>query len=96
LPLPELPVRRWGPRNKQAVIEALGRGEITFGQAYRRYDLSPEELDQWLWAYRHRGFVGLFIGKRGSVVTLDPDSAIWLMVALMVFLLGLGLGSRPR
>ena len=22
LPLPELPVRRWGPRNKQAVIEA--------------------------------------------------------------------------
>jgi hypothetical protein len=64
LPLPELPVRRWGPRNKQAVIEALGRGEITFGQAYRRSDLSPEELDQWLWAYRHRGFVGLFIGKR--------------------------------
>jgi hypothetical protein len=64
LQLPESPVKRWGPRKKHAVIEALRLGKLNFGHAYRRYDLSPEELDQWLWAYRHREFVGLFISKR--------------------------------
>jgi hypothetical protein len=46
-------------RRKAEVIEALHKGEVSFGDACLRYDLSADELMSWQDAYKRHGLDGL-------------------------------------
>jgi hypothetical protein len=57
-PLPTL-ADRWVIRRKAALIEAVRGGAISFAEACRRYQLSPEEFTGWLDAFEKHGVPGL-------------------------------------
>lgn len=45
--LPEPGVSRWVPRRKQAVVQAIDCGAISYEEARELYALSSEELSTW-------------------------------------------------
>lgn len=52
-------VERWTSARKEAVLLALHAGQFTVSDALRRWNISLEELDLWMVAYRRRGRNGL-------------------------------------
>jgi uncharacterized protein DUF1153 len=46
-------------RRKAALIEAVRTNQITLGEAYRRYELSPEEFANWVATISKHGVPGL-------------------------------------
>jgi hypothetical protein len=50
---------RWIARRKAAVIEAIRSGEISQAWALIEYDLSAEELDEWIKLYDTDGIRAL-------------------------------------
>jgi hypothetical protein len=52
-------VDRWTASRKEAVVSRVVAGELSPGDALRRWNISVEELDAWLMAYRRRGRRGL-------------------------------------
>ena len=58
-PLPPANVTRWTIRRKAAVVIAVRNGDLSFGEACRRYQLSEEELRSWQQAYQMHGLPGL-------------------------------------
>jgi transposase-like protein len=61
LPVPG--VARWSPNRKEAVVKAVRRGALSVEEADRRYDLSPDELNEWLRRYAAHGRAGLAVSK---------------------------------
>jgi transposase-like protein len=57
LPAPD--VARWSPNRKEAIVRAVRRGALSVEEAGRRYDLSPDELNEWLRRYAAHGLAGL-------------------------------------
>ena len=64
--LPAADTRRWVTRRKAAVVRAVLSGLITRDEAKRRYDLSDEELDDWIGRAREEGLDGLRATQRRS------------------------------
>jgi Protein of unknown function (DUF1153) len=56
---PPTATMRWSPRRKAAVVLAARSGIISREEAYRRYQLSPEELAAWEAALDENGVAGL-------------------------------------
>lgn len=61
--LPPAGCRRWTPHRKLAVVAALKRGAIGRTEARHRWQLSEEELQQWLDGVARNGVVALYITK---------------------------------
>lgn len=57
-PLP-LPGQRWVASRKAAVIEAVRAGRLSLEEAYRRYELCPDEFRSWAAAVDKHGVPGL-------------------------------------
>lgn len=53
--LPPLHPGRWTARRKAAIVGAVIAGEITAASARAWYDLSDEELAEWMRAYMEHG-----------------------------------------
>lgn len=58
--LPEADTR-WVASRKALVVRAVIHGLITYEAALGRYDLTPEELDQWIGNYSEGGMDNLKI-----------------------------------
>jgi transposase len=56
--------KRWTALRKAAVIDRLFGGTLTRDAAMLEYDLTEEELNEWLGAYRACGTDGLQVTKR--------------------------------
>jgi hypothetical protein len=56
------PGQRWVPRRKAIVAQAVMHGVIEYDEALERYDMAPEELDEWM-SKTHAG------DRRGLQVT---------------------------
>ncbi|MBM3569480.1 MAG: DUF1153 domain-containing protein [Alphaproteobacteria bacterium] len=52
-------VRRWLPGRKAELLAAIDQGRIALAEALRRYEISPEELENWRLRYRRMGIDGL-------------------------------------
>jgi Protein of unknown function (DUF1153) len=50
---------RWSPQRKASVVEAVRSGLIGLDEACRRYQLSPEEFQEWQQALEVHGVGGL-------------------------------------
>jgi transposase-like protein len=57
--LPPSNTRRWVPRRKAAVVNAVREGRITLEQVCQRYELSEEEFGSWERLIEHHGLKGL-------------------------------------
>ena len=55
---------RWTALRKARVVNAILSGEFPPEEAMARFDLSREELDQWIKLYSGHGLKGLRITKR--------------------------------
>jgi len=53
--LPDPGTNRWVASRKARVVRAVQSGLLTAAEARDRYDLSEEELDQWLQAVANHG-----------------------------------------
>lgn len=58
-PLPSREMKRWTARRKAAVLEAIADGRMTAVEACGRWNLSPDEIEAWEWAYGLFGLSGL-------------------------------------
>ncbi len=61
LPGPE--TRRWVARRKAQVVAAVRDGLLTFDEACRRYNISPEEFISWERAIDRHGLTALRVTK---------------------------------
>jgi transposase-like protein len=57
--LPPSNTRRWVPRRKAAVVNAVREGRITLEQVCQRYELSEEEFGSWERLIEQHGLKGL-------------------------------------
>jgi transposase-like protein len=57
--LPPADTRRWTPRHKARVVEAVRELRLTAEEACRRYSLAPEELASWERDLTQHGMDGL-------------------------------------
>ena len=57
--LPPADTRRWTPRHKASVVEAVRERRLTPEEACRRYSLAPEELASWERDLTRHGMDGL-------------------------------------
>ena len=57
--LPPADTRRWTPRHKARVVEAVRELRLTAEEACRRYSLAPEELASWERDLDRHGIDGL-------------------------------------
>jgi transposase-like protein len=57
--LPPVDTRRWTPRHKARVVEAVRELRLTAEEACRRYSLAPEELAAWERDLERHGMDGL-------------------------------------
>jgi hypothetical protein len=57
--LPPAGTRIWVAQRKAAVVAAVRRGLISREEAYRRYELSEEELSSWQLSFETYGIEGL-------------------------------------
>lgn len=60
LSLPPATTRRWVASRKAQVVRAIETGQLSMTEAYRRYDLTPEELADWRKKMADHGTRGLF------------------------------------
>src|SRR4051812_25199820 len=90
LVLPPRNPKRWVASRKARVVAAVLAGDITAEAACRRYSLGPDELQQWITAFRHIGELGLRAGRRGpdakprfqTRFEVVPEGATWMVVDL--------------
>lgn len=61
--LPPRDTRRWVPRRKAIVVDAVRQGIIDRGEACRRYGLSEEEFAGWESAVDAHGLGGLYVTR---------------------------------
>jgi transposase-like protein len=61
--LPPIETRRWSARRKAQVVKGVRDGAISLDEAYRRYQLSPEELRSWRDAIETYGVPGLRVTR---------------------------------
>jgi transposase-like protein len=61
--LPPPDTKRWVPRRKAAVVNAVRRGAISLEEACRRYGLSVEEYLAWQRAIESHGIAGLRVTR---------------------------------
>ena len=61
LPPPE--TQRWVARRKAQVVAAVRCGRLTFEEACRRYNISPEEFISWERAIDRHGLAALRVTK---------------------------------
>ncbi|MDJ0685616.1 MAG: DUF1153 domain-containing protein [Alphaproteobacteria bacterium] len=61
--LPTPFTRRWTPRGKAAVVDAVEDGSLEPDEACRRYDLTMEEIELWRRRYRASGLAGLMVTR---------------------------------
>ena len=57
--LPAADTRRWVPRHKAAVVEAVRSGLLTLEEAGERYMLTEDEFQSWAKAIDEKGIAGL-------------------------------------
>jgi hypothetical protein len=50
---------RWRPQRKAAVLALIDSGVLSETDALRDYELSPEELAEWRFAFAEHGVAGL-------------------------------------
>lgn len=62
-PLPPPDTRRWVPRRKKAVVDAIAEGRLDRAEARRRYGLSEAELLLWERAVAFAGEPGLRVTR---------------------------------
>jgi hypothetical protein len=82
--LPPGGTKRWLARRKAAVVAAVQSGLISREEAYRRYELSEEELSSWQRSFEAYGIEGLRVthlqqyrGDGGSrLATAAPTAAV--------------------
>jgi transposase-like protein len=61
LPPPE--TKRWIPRRKAAIVNAVHSGVVSLEEVCRRYDLSGEEFITWQRAIENHGIPGLRVTR---------------------------------
>ena len=61
--LPPPDIRRWVPRRKAVIVEAVENGAISLEAACRRYKLSIEEFDSWQRSIKSHGVPGLRVTR---------------------------------
>jgi hypothetical protein len=61
--LPPPDTKRWVARRKAEVVAAVRGGLLTFEQACKRYNLSPEEFLSWEKAIERHGVGGLRVTR---------------------------------
>lgn len=61
--LPSANTTRWVARRKATVVRAVAVGLISKEEALKRYSLSGEEFDSWLYALASHGKNGLRVTK---------------------------------
>jgi hypothetical protein len=74
LPLPE--TKRWVPRRKAAIVNAVLSGAMSLEEVCRRYELSVEEFITWQRAIEAHGVAGLRV-TRLQVYRDAPRLAQW-------------------
>lgn len=52
-------IERWTPRRKVALLNDLATGRTTQEAVLRLYNVSPDEIAEWIRAYHHDGLPGL-------------------------------------
>ena len=52
-------MKRWTPRRKAVIIEAILARHITVSDACEEYGLSKDEIDEWAYALAVHGLKGL-------------------------------------
>ncbi len=52
-------VKRWTPRRKAPLVEAISGGKISIEEARQRFGLSREELHSWVASLKRYGTPGL-------------------------------------
>jgi len=62
--LPPRDTRRWVASRKAAVVRAVRHGLLSRDEAVRRYELSEEELEEWLRAVSEHGEQALKVTAR--------------------------------
>jgi hypothetical protein len=75
--LPSPGLVRWTPHRKLGVLKALDHGLLMLDEACRRYDLTPEEIEEWRGGFRRYGTAGLKTTtlqerRRGTSATASP------------------------
>jgi hypothetical protein len=65
--LPPPDTLRWVYRRKAQVVEAVRAGRLSFEDACRRYNISPEEFSSWERAMDHLGARGLRVTRLKEV-----------------------------
>jgi transposase-like protein len=61
--LPPPDTRRWVPRRKAVIVNAVRRGAISLEEVCRRYQLSVEEFATWQRAIETHGVPGLRVTR---------------------------------
>jgi hypothetical protein len=61
--LPSTDTKRWVPRRKAAIVDAVRQGDISLEEVCRRYKLSVEELLSWQRAIDTHGVPGLRVTR---------------------------------
>jgi transposase-like protein len=63
-PLPPADTIRWSPRRKAQVAQAVIDGSLSNAEACGRYQLSQEEITEWIDGYSVHGKAGLYATRR--------------------------------
>jgi hypothetical protein len=63
LDLPPPDTKRWVPRRKAVIVNAVRRGAISLEEVCRRYQLSVEEFAAWQSAIENHGVPGLRVTR---------------------------------
>jgi transposase-like protein len=61
--LPPPGTKRWVPRRKAAIVDAVHSGAVSLEEVCRRYELSVEEFITWQRAIEARGVAGLRVTR---------------------------------
>ena len=64
---------RWTFQRKARVVAAIAEDRMTINEAMARFDLSPEELEQWTRLYVRWGSKGLRTTKRYGALKSWPQ-----------------------
>ena len=57
-------MKRWTPKRKAEIVEAIKGRHLTVLQACQRYGLTPEEVQAWQRRFARDGLAGLKATKR--------------------------------
>ncbi|MEO0343479.1 MAG: DUF1153 domain-containing protein [Pseudomonadota bacterium] len=62
--LPPRDTKRWVARRKLRIVQAILSGLVTREDMQNQYDISPEELEEWVLYGCHAGLDGLKVTRR--------------------------------